>query len=214
MILWIRVWHSKSRLKVYWRWEDSNIALLKKKFHKIIRHLKNRWRNLQSGAIGSYEANVKKEGDKQEKENRKIKCKEYSGFRQAECADTPKKNETTSFNIRISDEELEGSKEEEEGHTSYHVAFNSIMKKIKETERVTCVANLVKISKGCVIDCVAISVTTLDDKSKSSCGSNEGVIEGNLIASYKLMLEKWDKMCAPNSKHKKKMMGLLQLRRH
>ena len=115
--------------------DKDQIVLLSRKLHKTFRQYKTRGRNFQNEDPGS-EENIDVEDHN--KSNKRIKSRGCDGFGhfQAKCVNTLKKI-GKSLNATWSDES-EGNmedEEEEEGLTSHHITFPSMMKRVEESSR-------------------------------------------------------------------------------
>lgn len=110
---------------------------------------------------------------------KKINCREYGGFGhvKAQCANTLN-NKGKPINVRWSDESEGGMKEEhEEGLSSHHTLFSTMMKIVEECTRSNIVGNYVVTS---------FTSFTSFEESDNKYGE---VTERDLLMAYELMLK-------------------------
>ena len=110
--------------------DDKSFDLLTKNFNKFLQKMSRRKSTQNSTRINNFQKNKKVVSTGElKKQNKGIQCREYEGFGhiQSECANTLKKK-GKSFKTTWSDEESEGS-EEEDDHVSNYIAFQVTSKK-------------------------------------------------------------------------------------
>jgi len=176
----------------------QSITKLSKKFNKVMKKVNRKNENSRNGNSSNFQKNKSAANNTELKtKNRGIQCRECDGYGhiQSECANTLKKKKKKSFNAIWSDEDSEGSQEDED-HVSNYVVFNVYTDQSVYADSVT--------------KSVAESVATLPvtDSVNSENGGNFSDSESNsdgeeltidaIQESYKTMFSKWVKVCEMN----------------
>ncbi|XP_024028691.1 uncharacterized protein LOC112093781 [Morus notabilis] len=175
----------------------QSITKLSKKFNKVMKKVNRKNENSRNGNSSNFQKNKAAANNIEMKtKNRGIQCRECDGYGhiQSECANTLKKKKK-SFNATWSDEDSEGSPEDED-HVSNYVAFNVY------TDQSVFVDSVTKS----VADSVATLPVTdsVNSENGGDFSDSESDSDGEELTidatqeSYKTMFSKWIKVCEMN----------------
>ena len=167
----------------------------------------NRRKNQSSGRNNNFQKNKKTRNfGESKKQNKGIQCRECEGFGhiQSECANTLKKK-GKSFNTTQSDEESEGS-EEEDDHVNNYIAFQVTSKK-DVSASVTIDAAKSKTTNS---DCDAVAVSDPESDLDSSDGEEPNTED--IQEAYQIIYENWLKVWKTNKALKEKVAELTKER--
>ncbi|GMN44981.1 hypothetical protein TIFTF001_014175 [Ficus carica] len=153
--------------------------------------------NSQNGKVAANTFGFKKKG-------KGIQCHECEGFGhiQSECANILKKK-GKSLNTNWSDEESEGSQEDDEDQVRNYVAFNIVTNCDIMKDYVIIITKSVATpvaTSGTIATPAATSSATLDefDDSRSECNSDDDLSNEEIQSAYKEMYNKLIQVCRIN----------------